>query len=467
MLPINSEIRRYYWQDFSLQRIIALPAVLLAIVYLMFLSDCSFKTIANGATTAFFILVFLWGGHKAACSVIEEVKDNTWDNQRLSSVLPLNLSLGKLFGSTLYTWYGGAIALVIYVIYSVSDKPIILISYDIVLFITSGIFCHSVAILSSVQALRVQNRYGKLQSISYLILGLVASSVFYIIGHSISEHFQKDQAFGIIKWFDIEFSNSSFLLISLFIFLLWAIVGIYRSMREELKFKNIPWMWGLFVIFIMIYASGLFHDTQPPRFTPNPHSMHGRENALANDSYIGFLEQFRLRIAFAFAAISTYLMFFADIINITRYRIMWHQWTQRNWKKIGESLPRWIVSFILTVIVGVMLLVASVEPGKAYNAFIFIFSIILFMLRDAVILHYFKFSKSNKRAALATVFYLAVLYILLPSIFLAAKLKDSVYAFYPRVKDDASITFLLPVLVQIFLVGFLLRYRWKKINTVI
>jgi hypothetical protein len=467
MLPINSELRRYYWQDFSLQRIIAMPAVLLAIVYLMLLSYSNFSAIANTAITAFLILVFFWGGHKAACSVIDEVKDNTWDNQRLSSVSPLKLSLGKLFGSTLYTWYGGAIALVIYVGFSISDKPIFLINYDIVLLIASGIFCHSVALLFSVQALRVQNRYSRLHSIAYLILGLMASSVFYKIGYFISVQFQKDQVFGVIKWFGIDFSNYNFLLISLLIFLLWSIIGIYRSMREELKFKNIPWVWGLFVIFVVVYVSGLFHDAHPPKFDSNLNNMHRRENALANGSYIGFLEQFRLGTAFAFAAISTYLMFFADIISITRYRIMWYQWKQRNWIKIGESLPRWMVSFVLTVIVGIMFVVTSIGSGKAYNAFIFIFSIILFMLRDAAILHYFKFSPNNKRAALATMFYLAILYILLPAIFLAAKYKNSIYVFYPLVKDDASITMLLPVLVQLFLVGFLLRYRWKKINTAI
>jgi len=62
MFQVNSEIMRYYWQEFSLQRTIAMPAVLFAIVYLMFLSDASSIKILEVSTWTFYIIIFLWGG---------------------------------------------------------------------------------------------------------------------------------------------------------------------------------------------------------------------------------------------------------------------------------------------------------------------------------------------------------------------------------------------------------------------
>lgn len=448
MLPINSEIRRYYWQDFSLQRTIAMPLVLAAIVYFMYLADSRAQTIANFAFAAFFILVFLWGGHKAASCIIEEVKDNTWDNQRLSPVSPWSLSLGKLFGSTLYTWYGGVIALGIYIIWSLKETPVELVIYNIMLWVVSGVFCHAVAILLSIKCLGVHGRYGRVQSITCLIGGLLVVWVFYKAQRGeVSYYFHNKHIVESIRWFGMEIISTKFWLGSLLVYMAWAIIGIYRLMREELKIRNIPWVWGLFVIFIMVYNAGFFNK---------PHSLE-------------VVSRIRLAIAVICGTLCTYLMFFADNINITRYRIIWHQWKQRNWIKIGEVLPRWIVSFILTVMVGILFLAWVVPSNMLYSVSLVFASLVLFVLRDAAILHYFKFAPNNNRAGLATVFYLAVLYLLLPALFAAAKAKGFAHIFYPILNlknDSVTVSQLLPIAVQLCLVGFLLYFRWRKLERV-
>lgn len=460
MFPINSEIRRYYWQDFSLQRTIAMPAVLMAIVYLMLEWNENFGSVSRFAIYAFFVLVFIWGGNKAACSITDEVKDNTWDNQRLSAISPLNLSLGKLFGSTLYPWYGGAVALLIYILSVVGNQSVEFISYNVVLFLASGVFCHAIAVLASLHSLRAERRHGRLQSLAYFIVALLISSMFYKAGteNFLSGRYYQPEFFGTVKWFYFEFDKKYFSLGLLFIFLLWSIVGIYRLMREELQFKNIPWVWGLFVIFMMVYMAGFFYKE-------------GYKASFdLNDSYLLIQARRSICAAFAVGIISTYLMLFSDIISVTNYRIMLYRWKQKKWIKFGESIPKWIVSLVLTLIVAVMTVVSFFPvqyPQGAYGSFILVVSIVLFILRDATILHYFKFSSNNKRASLATIFYLAMLYILLPSFFLAAKLRDFVYAFYPIMREDASAVSLLPILVQVVIVGLLVHSRWEKANKTI
>src|SRR4051812_6191928 len=117
-LQLNSEIRRNLWLEFSAHRLIAMPVGLSLIFYVADKLDESkglaahnpHASLAITAGTLYFLLVKIWGGHKAAEAVIEEVNDNTWDFQKLSALSPAQLTLGKLFGGTSYSWYGGLMA---------------------------------------------------------------------------------------------------------------------------------------------------------------------------------------------------------------------------------------------------------------------------------------------------------------------------------------------------------------------
>ena len=60
---------------------------------------------------------------EAADSVLDEVNDNTWDFQKLSALSPWSLAFGKLFGSTIYCWYGGLIAFAVAVGISLQVSP--------------------------------------------------------------------------------------------------------------------------------------------------------------------------------------------------------------------------------------------------------------------------------------------------------------------------------------------------------
>ena len=104
-MRINPEIRRNIWLEFSLHRAIAMPLVLGVVFYIAsqtFSGIPPYRNLASASGLVFFLLVKVWGGHKAAESVIDEVNDNTWDFQKLSALSPWSLTFGKLFGSTIY-----------------------------------------------------------------------------------------------------------------------------------------------------------------------------------------------------------------------------------------------------------------------------------------------------------------------------------------------------------------------------
>lgn len=448
---LNSEIRKYFWQDFSLQRMIAMPAVLSLILLFITLTANKNEDRAIVATMLFiyFIIILFWGGYKAACAVIEEVKDNTWDYQKLSSVSPWSLTFGKLFGSTLYNWYGGIIILAILGFYSLYSQSILQVSYNLIMLVLVGVFCHAVALLASIQSLRTQRSYKRLHTVSYLIIALTISMFFFPSKGSLYGFPIKSYMSSTTHWFHFEVPETLFLLVSLSCFLFWTVIAIYRLMREELKFRNIPWVWGLFVIFAMIYVTG---------FIFNPHKY--------SAGSVRFLSGFSLGMAFTFGVISIYLMYFADTINITRYRILWNSIKSKNLIKSGESLPRWVVSFVITFIVGGVICISElVQNGVGVeHVIVSVITLLLFVLRDACILHYFKFAVNNQRASLATLFYLSMLYILVPALFMAAESKFLAKMFFPAFHQDNSYIDIIPAIIHVGLAGGLLYWRWNKVD---
>ncbi|MEI6729677.1 MAG: hypothetical protein WCL30_00320 [Pseudomonadota bacterium] len=445
-IPVNIQIKRYIWQDFSMQRIIAMPAVIFTILYLTYLFKTPSKEVLDILSTSFLTLVFIWGGYNAAGSVVEEVKNNTWDNQRLSPTSPFILGMGKLIGSTLYNWYGGIIILAIYTFYSLitfdSSDNLILSGfaatlYKVVMFVLCGFFCQAIAMLISVQALISEKQNGKAGSIAYLLLGLAASIPFQTYT---STNFNSDAT---LLWFGSEINANLFMLCSLITFLAWVLIAIYRSIGEELLFKNTPVAWAGFLVFIMLYVSG---------FTPSlPHKGYD------------FAGEIDWVIAILVAEIATYIMLFADKISITRYRNLLYRIEQKNTRKICENIPRWAASFSLMLVAIAVLTVHALDFPKFKVVFIFNISLVLFLIRDAAIIHYFKFSGS-KSAGIAAIFYFAVLYVLLPPIFCKLFGNDALTVFYPIANDDAGFTMLIPIMLEISLIGHLLFKSCKKIN---
>jgi len=111
---MNPELRRNLWLELSTHRLVAMPAVLF-LVFVLFASrnvgDWA-EIVFTTAVGLFIVIVPLWGTYKAAESVTDEVRDRTWDWQRLSALDPWRMTWGKLAGATAFTWYGAAICMV-------------------------------------------------------------------------------------------------------------------------------------------------------------------------------------------------------------------------------------------------------------------------------------------------------------------------------------------------------------------
>jgi hypothetical protein len=444
MITSNPELQRYGWLEFSLHRLVAMPVVLGIILFIALQSDENSKISDIPAVytytsyifgTIFFLLVGLWGGHKAAESVIEEINDNTWDFQRLSSLSPWQLTIGKWLGSTSYCWYGGLMAFAIHTWANSFILPAPYALYNAVLLFIGGLICHAVALLSSLQI--VQQRAAtraKLRAIWHHIVGLGIGWSF--IGFR-AEQWRILNDVNTLTWYGDRYDMTVFMTGFAAFILLWLVAGIYWQMRAQLRMRTNPLLWAGFVAFIMLFFGGF---------------------------EVGFIERYAVMfgpsVAFFVGLTCCYGMVFMEPWSGLSYHRLKSDWQQKNWANVFDSFPRWLVAFILAALALAWIgLMHSDSPLVVLT----LLAMLVFAVRDIALLHYFKFNPESRRATATALFYLGILYLLIPPLIGALHIQGAIRFFLPigLAMDDVGIS-LASGLVQTTLLFILALRRWRR-----
>lgn len=445
---MNSEIQKYIWRDFSIHRIVIMPAILIAIIMLVRMPSMGDKTIVEAVIFQLYaVIVGIWGTYRAGSAISSEVAGNTWDNHRLSSTSPFSLAFGKLFGSTLYHWYGATILIFMYIGQMHGYKDNAEIMAEVALLISSGMFAHAAALFLSIVDISGKGREADVHSRAYIFLAMIAGAGFYFIGRTL---FTDDPV--KLSWFGIEFAWSSWVITSLALYLFWCLVGIYRMTASELQIKNTPWVWSLFLISMTLFYCGFVYihgEVDMPIFNDDSSSQG-----------VSFI------VAILIMTFSTYVSFPFGRSDITQYRMLFDRYRKREWRRFAQSLPLWFVSLALLIAVCITFITWSIGNDKAGYTALFIVNLFLFIARDALIYHYFLFSSKSKRPLRMTLLYLGILYILLPWAVLNITLDIAVPTFFPIIEpDDYSILDIAPILLQVAVMGLLVRGRYRKLTT--
>ena len=88
----------------------------------------------------------------------------------------------------------------------------------------------------------------------------------------------------------------------------------------------------------------------------------------------------------------------------------------------------------------------------------------LFLLRDIGLLLGFNLARNPRRADVAVLVYLVVLYTVLPGIFSIFEAPLAIALFWPWAGEDA-VSRLLPVACQVVLIGWWVGVRWDRYET--
>jgi hypothetical protein len=456
LLKINPEFARNITLEFSLQRLVIMPLVLILLSMLIIFNvhEETYHVLHYSAMGVYVFITMVWGLKSASEAVLDEYNDKTWDWQRMTVIGPWKLAWGKLFGSTIYQWYGGLICMVIFFITSVDfTEPGNEIELGIIL-IAGAITMHGIMILYSLMLMRKGDGRAKIRSTRVFIIGLLIISLCWRpftsgLMNSFGNRFD-------VSWYGIS-GKGDVSLISILFYGSWVIAGLYRCMRAELQYSDKPKYWAVFLATNIVFTFGYVAGTVGL-------GLAGKIAAT-------------LMICFSEMLIFVYILGITEPKDVVNFSLILENFRKKNYDPVLRNTPLWPVTFVLTVISGlfavIFILLSLHEPSQEFNWFdlnfqalgplkivMLFIAIICFMVRDFSILLLLNFSQRSRHADGAMVLYLAILYALLPA--LASK-TDIGVVFYPAVHGDAFIMALVPF-IEAAIAGVFLVRRWKEIN---
>ncbi|MFN8283893.1 MAG: hypothetical protein U0U67_11805 [Chitinophagales bacterium] len=459
LLRWNAEFAKNVWLEISTQRLIAMPAIILLIIVLIFMNISStpdaYDTLKYVSVGGFVFLGMLWGIKSASNSILDEYNEKTWDWQKMSIIGAWKLTIGKLFGSTIYNWYGAFICLVIYLFACLQDGTLGQGIPNACLMILSMITLHGIIILMALQLIRKADGRVKVKSNRVFIIAfLLFSSISKVIFFGIFSAFSFTEI--SLKWYGIPFTSVTISLFSSVFYCAWVVAAVYRSMRAELQYSDKPTWWLLFILTNFLFQFGFFigYDGMPLKI------------CLLVSVCIYFTEMVFIN----------YILALTEPKDVVNFRTLQNAWIQKKWDTFLQNAPLWVITLpisflfglfavILLLFVGEKEVVDNIQSKFDFNltgvSVAFLISIFGFIIRDLSVLLLFHFSATSKRANTAMFFYFFLVYFVLPMLF--AGNDNLTAAFFPSAQASTILMVVFPLVEAGIAVWFLLK-RWKELS---
>ncbi len=392
---LNPEFRRQLWLQFSASRLVVTPiflAVVMAGIYWM--SDDAKSAYTSIAITASFLFTFIslgMGASAARASIVDEVNEHTWDQQRMNAMTPWSMTWGKLIGSTSFAWYCGAWCLLVAhpaaVLVAWADIPV---WHFTAIGILLSLLVQTVVMTIQLQSVQAKNKNIKRGSLPIMTVAIVWIAI-YVFANSSQSGLQ-------MQWWGYAFERVNFILLSLVLFAVTALVMAWRSMAEALLVRQWPWGWPMLALLISTYITG---------FAPEQRSMVWCATALVTS--VGL----------------TYLALLADTPSFPQWKRIVTRLELGQWKITLQSLPRWtstlFLSFPLALLVMSLPTIDSLYLRQAWGlqeipteVGLHAMVVWLILLRDAALALGIGFTTERHRRTLSFVVVMMVLHGLLP-----------------------------------------------------
>ena len=437
---INPEFKRNLWLSFSMHRLIAMPALLGLIFLTVALFDHVFSALSSlpklyGAAWALFIfVVWAWGGINANAAIVNELRDKTWDQQRMSALDPWSMTWGKLFGATSFNWYGGSICLLVLIFSGIAtNRPDWML--DLCILIASGILLHATLIVLNLHIARFEMALIRRGGIGWIVIMLAVLALWPATIQKLGVYSPST-----VFWWDIKIASGKvFQLASTLLFMTCAIFAAWRSMSNALQVRTLPWAWPLFALILAVYCGGF---------------SNGKWFCL-----IGFA----IAMAFSYAA----------LLTEPNTLLVWNKLRLRlqagDWRNLLADLPLWPATFLLVYIFALAAMLTSpvdTQWSQAQGpANLLVLAVLL--LRDVGIVLFFSFTPNARRPVVVAVLYILVLNFLLPFLFANLGLHAVSYFFCPYRQffpneNYGSGTALLIAAIHVAIALSLVAWRFNK-----
>lgn len=431
---MSAELRRNLWLELSPVRLAIIPLLLALIFWGVGSVDntVDYRTLSWTALILFTLICTLWGAQLATSSITEEAHAQTWDWQRLSSQSPAELMTGKLLGSTVLAWYGGAWCLAAYVVFSVMGGQLPRVSW-LCLSIAGAIFVHAGSMLMTLGIPPDQRPvHQQKRGMGALRLLIIVIALQSIIGLGT----QLYESSAVTKWYGFKISRLPFMAGSTIFWAAWAVYGCTQRLSTLLRCPTTPAPWLVFVVWGMFYFAGFTHGL-------------GLAEGVNSPGVIPLSNYYGLTAYFVALSLTVLLVLHED-----KSPIQWRQWLaalgNRQYRLAWQRTPRWIAT-LAPVFAALSYAILDTQELSPW----LLVSPLLLLLRDSAVLYSLFWTPSRARPELAFLIYLLLVYLLLPYLLSAFK-----PFFYPTMESPELSAWIFGIEAALA-IGFC-AFRWRK-----
>jgi hypothetical protein len=252
-----------------------------------------------------------------------------------------------------------------------------------------------------------------------------------------------------VYWGGFIFGSYEFLVASLLIFFAWSLIGAYRLMRIELQFSSAPWVWTLFVLFVMVYFSG---------FEPS-HTL----GVVTGSTLFG------IKVKLATSSIVALGLLYFTVLNesksVVDLRRLRAALAAHDYRHALKLVPRWFVTLLLYCLASLILAVLALQDTSDPDdgvALMHLGALLLFALRDIGIVLFVGYGpRGRRRPENFALLVILLLYTIVPGILGMLTGGRSHFIFYPFSSALLSASILAP-LVQAAFVWWAVTMRVKR-----
>jgi hypothetical protein len=315
-------------------------------------------------------------------------------------------------------------------------RPLAIVAASVAGLLGYGLFCQATGLLASLARLtgRPGERGGSTTLAQAIGLGATLVLGAFVIWALANEG----------RWFGYAIGGEALRLVTIWLFALWAVVGVYRRMRRELQMRSAPWAWLLFLATIVAYAEGLAYDRGAPQ------------------------------VALLLPAGALLLMLWTMLLIEAKDPLTLRQCLQAvgsgRWGEAAMLVPLWLVTYLSFVAVVVACLAMAAGNGPLHgfhlsghldvDTGLVLLGAILFATRDLLIVLTMTLGRDGGLAGLYGAIFWFVLYLAVPAVFVAGQQSKLLAAFLPT-GQGGWLLCLAPAAGEALLALLVFAWRWR------
>lgn len=407
-----------------------------------------------------FIFTIIWGSYLTANNMTSEIQQKSWDFVRMSSLSPMKIIIGKLFGAPSVVWTVSLSCVLPWLLWSYSVMLPDYFGWHIIFSLGLSlvfwtILSYAIALFFSLPTTMENNVRGGAFSPILLVL-LLGFYVGGTIGSESQDIFRNTEVIlfkselqkspeyilRTIRWYGMNITSLDMICLSLGFAAFWMFAGTWRNLRKSLQYKDAPWVWIAFLVAISAFLSGFTFKMGLDKET---------RSILQYTGWPIFVSLLTLAICCL-----------KECKEIILYKAWAKAWSIKNYTEIFRLTPLWIFSALFFVACSLATFYQAKDSEMATAILLSIFG---YMIRDILVFHMIGWTLSIRRTGLGILVYLVLAYVLLPILAGISGNKESSLLFYPVITPLAEIPsqelYWVLLLVEITMAAAMFRTRWK------